>query len=70
MSGLAKGVDTEALTAAIEGGGKVAAVIGTPIDTAYPAENKAITGRDLQESLARVFLVSAYTGATSRSGIN
>lgn len=46
VSGLAKGVDTEALTAAIESESKVIAVIGTPIDKAYPAENK-----QLQESI-------------------
>jgi DNA processing protein len=42
VSGLAKGVDTEALTAAMESGGKVVAVIGTPIDRSYPAENKHV----------------------------
>lgn len=42
MSGLAKGVDTVAHTAAIEVGGKTAAVIGTPIDRAYPAENAGL----------------------------
>jgi len=39
VSGLAKGVDTHALTSAIEAGGKVAAVVGTPLSKAYPAEN-------------------------------
>lgn len=39
-SGLPKGVDTEALTSATEAGGQVVAVIGTPLQTAYPAENK------------------------------
>lgn len=42
MSGLAKGVDTAALTSAIERGGEVAAVIGTPLDKAYPPENAAL----------------------------
>lgn len=42
VSGLAKGVDTAALTAAIDAGGKVIAVIGTPLDKAYPAENKRL----------------------------
>ncbi len=42
VSGLAKGVDTEALTAAIGAKTKVIAVIGTPIDKAYPAENKQL----------------------------
>lgn len=40
VSGLAKGVDTEALSSALRHGGRVVAVIGTPLDKAYPAENK------------------------------
>lgn len=52
VSGLARGVDTESLTAAIEAGGKVVAVIGTPIDRAYPAENK-----QLQEHIYRDHLL-------------
>jgi DNA processing protein len=52
VSGLAKGVDTEGLKAAIEGGGRVVAVIGTPIDKAYPAENK-----HLQEEIYREHLL-------------
>jgi DNA processing protein len=39
MSGLARGIDTAALTTAIEAGGKTVGVIGTPLDKAYPAEN-------------------------------
>ena len=46
VSGLAKGVDTAALTSAIENGGSTVAVIGTPLDKAYPAENSR-----LQESI-------------------
>lgn len=42
VSGLAKGVDTAALTSAIAHGGHVVAVIGTPLDKAYPAENAAL----------------------------
>jgi len=52
VSGLARGVDTEALSAAIEAGGSVIAVIGTPIDRAYPAENKL-----LQEQIYRDHLL-------------
>jgi DNA processing protein len=51
VSGLAKGVDTEALSAAIEAGGRVIAVIGTPIDRAYPAENKQLQERIYREHL-------------------
>jgi DNA processing protein len=52
VSGLAKGVDTEALNAAIEARGKTIGVIGTPIDRAYPVEN-----RRLQEKLYRDHLL-------------
>ena len=52
VSGLAKGIDTEALTAAISAGGVVVAVIGTPIDRAYPAENAP-----LQEKIAAEHLL-------------
>lgn len=57
MSGLAKGVDTVAHTAAIASGGHTAAVIGTPLDKAYPAENA-----DLQVDIyRRHLLVSPFS---------
>jgi DNA processing protein len=52
VSGLAKGIDRVAHETAIESGGRTIAVIGTPINHAYPAEN-----RDLQERIARDFLL-------------
>lgn len=52
FSGLAKGVDTEALQSAIKHGGHVVAVIGTPLNQAYPAEN-----RRLQEEIYRNHLL-------------
>jgi len=52
VSGLAKGVDTAALTSAIVNGGRVAAVIGTPLDKAYPAENS-----ELQQDIYRRHLL-------------
>lgn len=52
VSGLARGVDTAAHEGAIEAGGNTAAVIGTPLDKAYPAENYA-----LQEVLYRHHLL-------------
>jgi DNA processing protein len=42
VSGLAKGVDAAAHTAAISEGGRTIAVIGTPISRAYPKENAAL----------------------------
>ena len=52
VAGLAKGIDTEAMTEAIAQGGHVIGVIGTPIDRYYPAEN-----RRLQERVAREHLL-------------
>src|SRR5712675_676239 len=46
VSGLAKGVDTAALQSAISNGGRVVAVIGTPLDKAYPSDNA-----DLQQQI-------------------
>jgi DNA processing protein len=61
VSGLARGVDTEALNAAIEAGGRVVAVIGTPIDRAYPAENAR-----LQENIYRDHLLVSQFAPGSR----
>lgn len=52
VSGLAKGVDTAALTGAMRHGGQTAAVIGTPLANAYPAENAG-----LQEEIWRHHLL-------------
>jgi DNA protecting protein DprA len=56
VSGLAKGVDTAALTSAMTSGGKVAAVIGTPLDKAYPAENAELQ----QQIYAHHLLMSPF----------
>jgi DNA processing protein len=50
--GVARGVDAAALTAAIDAGGRVIGVIGTPLGQAYPAGNTA-----LQEQIARDHLL-------------
>ena len=52
VSGLADGIDTEALEAAIDAGGKVVGVIGTPLSKAYPAKNA-----ELQEAIYRDHLL-------------
>ena len=52
MSGLAEGVDTCALSSAIEAGGKTIAVIGTPLEIAFPAKNAP-----LQETIYREHLL-------------
>ncbi len=51
MSGLARGVDTEALTSALESGGRTIAVIGTPLEKAFPAENGPLQERIYREQL-------------------
>lgn len=52
VSGLARGVDTAAMTACLENGGHVVGVIGNPIDEVYPKENL-----ELQECVAREHLL-------------
>lgn len=52
VSGLAEGVDTAALDAAMEAGGRVIGVIGTPLERVYPAFNQ-----QLQETIGRDHLL-------------
>lgn len=66
VSGLAKGVDTAALEAAIAAGGRVIAVIGTPLDKAYPAENKRLQEQIYREHLlVSPFAAGAHTFRSS-----
>jgi DNA processing protein len=51
VSGLAKGVDTEALKAAMEAKGRTIAVIGTPVDKVYPRENRQLQQAVYEEHL-------------------
>ena len=51
VSGLAKGIDTAAHTAAIESGGKTIAVIGTPLSQSYPKENAALQAKIQRDHL-------------------
>ncbi len=61
-SGLARGIDTAAHTAAVEAGGSSIAVLGCGIDTIYPGEN-----RDLA---VRLTVVSGYAIGTPPAAHN
>lgn len=62
VSGLAAGVDAQALGGAMINGGSVIAVIGTPIDKAYPAANSS-----LQEEIYRNHLLLSQFRAGERT---
>ena len=56
ISGLAAGIDTAALTAALTAGGRAVAVIGTGIDRVYPPQNAGLQ----EEIAANGLLISQF----------
>ena len=59
VSGLARGIDTVAHTAALEMGGRTIAVIGTPLTECYPPENADLQ-RELMERQLVISQVPVY----------
>ncbi len=68
VSGLARGIDTVAHHAAIEGGGRTIAVLGSGIDIVYPAENRQLARRIVEEG--RGAIVSDYALGTQPDAVN
>ena len=56
ISGCARGIDSEALWGAIEGGGQVVGVLGTGIEEVYPKENEKL----FQSILSKGALISEF----------
>lgn len=60
VSGLARGLDSEALRGALRGGGTVCAVLGCGLDVIYPKENRYL----YQDVISMGLLVSEYPPGT------
>jgi DNA processing protein len=61
VSGMAKGIDTEAHHACLAAGGRTLAVLGTGVDVVYPAENRAL----YQQILPQGLVLSEYPRGTT-----
>lgn len=67
VSGLAYGIDAIAHSAALEAGGKVVAVLGTPLNTIYPASNRNLAKTILKKGGA---IISEYEVGTNTQRFN
>lgn len=69
VSGLAAGIDTAAHQAALEAKGTTIAVLGTPLSSTYPAENRALQRRLADEYLV-ISQVPVYRYSQQHPGVN
>jgi DNA processing protein len=66
ISGLARGVDAVAHSAALKAGGRTLAVLGSGVDRIYPPENRALA----EQMMSRGALVSDYAIGTAPDSNN
>ncbi len=66
VSGLALGIDTEAHRAALSSGGRTLAVLGSGIDRIYPAENRSLAAKIVENGA----LVTDYPPGTKPDAFN
>lgn len=66
VSGLAKGIDSAAHRTAVEGGGRTLAVLGCGVDQFYPAENRRLAEKIMQQGA----LLSDYPPGTPPDAAN
>ncbi len=66
VSGLARGIDAVAYTAALKAGGRTLAVLGSGLDIVYPAENKGLAEKIVRNGA----LISEFSLGTKPLGEN